>query len=83
MLCSKLSIKTLGNLNEFTLMFFLCCFSVFIVNLEQVNVCLDNCCTAKFFKTNLKSLAKTNTFVWKCLLKIKISTPTGSQNREF
>ena len=36
---------------KLTLMFFLCCFSVFIVNFEQVNVCLDNCYTAKFFNT--------------------------------
>ena len=65
-------------------MFFLHCFSVFIVDFEQVNVCLDDCCTAKFFnKTRLKSLAETNTFVWRCLLKIKISTATGSQNRDF
>ena len=33
----KLSINTLGNVNEFTLMFFLRCLSVFIVNFEQVN----------------------------------------------
>ena len=67
-------------------MFFQRCFSVFIVNFEQVSVCLDNCCIVKFFKTHLKSLAKMNTFVWcksRCLLRIKISTPTGSQNREF
>ena len=37
-------------------MFFLHCFSVFIVNFELVNVCLDNCCTAEFFKTHLKGL---------------------------
>ena len=59
-------------------MFFLRCFSVFIVNFEQVNVYPDNCCIAKFVKTHLKSLAKMNT-----LLRIKISTPTRSQNREF
>ena len=41
-------------------MFFLCCFSVFIVNIEQGNVSLDNFCIAKFFKTHLKSLAKMN-----------------------
>ena len=69
-------------------MFFLRCFSVFIVNFEQVNVnvCLDNCCIAKSFKTYLKSLAKMNTFAWcknRYLLRIKIATPTGSQNREF
>ena len=39
-------------------MFFLHCFSAFTVNFEQVNVCLDNCCIVKFFKTHLKSLAK-------------------------
>ena len=65
-------------------MLFLLCFNVFIVDFEQINVCLENCCKAKFFnKTHLKSLAKTNTFVWGCLLKIKISIPTGSQNRDF
>ena len=67
-------------------MFFLCCFSVFIVNSEQVNVCPDNCCIAKSFKTYLKSLARMNTF-GRCknmyLLRIKIATPTGSQNRGF
>ena len=67
-------------------MFFLPCFSVFIVNFEHVNVCLDSCCVAKSFKTYLKSLAKMNTFGWSqngYLLRIKIATPTGSQNREF
>ena len=67
-------------------MFVLRCFSVFTVNFEQVNVCLDNCCIVKFFKTPLKSLTKMNTFGWcknRYLLRIKISTPTGSQNREF
>ena len=39
-------------------MFFLCCFSVFVVNFEHVDLCLDNCCIAKFPKTYLKSLAK-------------------------
>ena len=65
-------------------MFFLHCFNVFIVNFE-VNVCLDNCCIVKFFKTYLKSLAKVNTFGWcknRYLLRIEIATPTGSQNRE-
>ena len=65
---------------------FLRCFSVFIVNFEQVTFCLDNCCIAKFLKTHLKSLTKMNTFAWcksRFLLKIKISTTTGSQNREF
>ena len=58
-------------------MFFLRCFSVFIVNFEQANVCLDNCCIANSFKTYLKSLAKMNTFGWcenRCLLRIKIAT---------
>ena len=67
-------------------MFFLCCYSVFAVNFEQVNVCLNNGCIVKFFKTHIKSLAKTNTFGWcknRYLLRIKISTPTGSQIREF
>ena len=40
------------------------CFCVFIVNFEQVDVCLDNCCKVKFFKTHLKSLAKMNTVGW-------------------
>ena len=39
-------------------MFFLGCFSVFIVNFEHVNVSLDNSCIPKSFKTYLKSLAK-------------------------
>ena len=64
-------------------MFFLRGFSVFIVNFEQVNVFLENCCTVKFFKTHLKSLAQTNAFVWKCFLKIRILTPTGSHNGEI
>ena len=67
-------------------MFFLSCFSVFIVDFEQVNVCLDNCYLAKSFKTYLKSLAKMNTFGWcknRYLSRIKIATPAGSQNREF
>ena len=67
-------------------MLFLRCFSVFIVNFEQVNFCLDNFCIAKSFKIHLKSLAKMNTFGWRknrYLLRIKIATPTGSQNREF
>ena len=78
--------KTLGNVNEIALMFSLCCFNIFIVNFEQVNVFLDNCFIVKFFKTHLKSLAKMNTFGWcknRYLLRIKISTPTESQNREF
>ena len=44
---------TLRNVNEVALMFFLRCFSVFIVNFEQVNVCRDNCCIAESFKTYL------------------------------
>ena len=67
-------------------MFFLRSFSVFIVNLEQVNVCLDNCCIVKFFKSHLKSLDKMNTFGWcknRYLLRIKIATPSGNRNREF
>ena len=67
-------------------MFFLCCFSVFTVNFEQVNVCLDNCCIVKSFKTHLKSLAKTNSFGWcknRHLLRIKISTPTGVRLENF
>ena len=67
-------------------MFFLRCFSVFIVNFEKVSVCLDNCCIVKFFKTHLKSLAKMNTFRWsknRYLLRIKIATPTGSHDKEF
>ena len=67
-------------------MFFLRCFSVFVVNFEQVNVCLDNCCIAKSFKTYLKSLTKMNTFGLcknRYLLRTKIATPTGSQNRKF
>ena len=67
-------------------MFFLHFFSVFIVNFEQVNVYLVNCCIAKSFKTYLKSLIKMNTFGWcqnRHLLRIKIATPTGSQNRGF
>ena len=67
-------------------MLFLCCFSVFIVNFEQTNVCLDNCCITKPFKTYLKSLAKMNTFSLcknRYLLRIKITTLTGSQNRKF
>ena len=35
-LCSKLTIKTLRNVNEVALMFFLSCFSVFIVNFEYI-----------------------------------------------
>ena len=54
-------------LNEVALMFFLRCFSVFIVIFEQVNVCLDNCCITKSFKTYLKSLAK-----MKLLVGVKI-----------
>ena len=42
---------------------FLRCFSVFIVNFEHVNVCLDSCCIAKSSKTYLKSLAK-NEYFW-------------------
>ena len=38
-------------------MFFLPCFSVFIVNFEQVNVYLDNCCIAKSFKTYFKKFS--------------------------
>ena len=67
-------------------MFFLHCSSVFIVNFEQVKVCLDNCYIVKFSKTHLKRLAKMNTFGWcknRYLLRIKIAAPTGSQNREF
>ena len=67
-------------------MFFLRCFSVFSVNFEQINVFLNNCCIVKFFKTHLKSLAKMNTFGWcktRYLLRIEISTPTGSQDRGF
>ena len=68
-------------------MFLLRCFSVvFFVNFEQVNVCLDNCCIAKPFKTYLKSLAKINTFGWcksRYLLRIKIATPARSWNRGF
>ena len=45
-------------------MFFLHCFSAFIVNFEHVNVCLDNCCIVMFFKTHLKSLAKMNSLGW-------------------
>ena len=67
-------------------MFLLHCFSFFIINFEHVNFCLDNCCVVKSFKTYLKSLAKMNTFGW-CqnmyLLRIRIATPTGSQNREL
>ena len=62
-------------------MFFLHCFSVFIVKFKQVNVCLDNCCIAKSFKTQLKSLAKMNTFGWcqnRYLFRIKVATSTGS-----
>ena len=65
---------------------FLRCFSFFIVNFKHVHVCLDNCCAAKSFKTYLKSLPKMNTFGWyqnRYLLRIKIATPTSSQNREF
>ena len=43
-------------------MFFLSCFSVFTVNIEQVNVFRDNCCIVEVFKTHLKSSAKINTF---------------------
>ena len=67
-------------------MFFLCCFGVFTVNFEQVNVFLYNCCIVKFFKTHLKSLAKTSTFGWcknRHLLRIKISTLTERQTAEF
>ena len=56
-LCSKLPIKALRNVNEFALMLFLCCFCVFTVNFEHVNVFLDNCCITKSSKTYLKSLA--------------------------
>ena len=55
--------KTLRNVNEVALIFFSCFFSVFIVNFEHVNVCLDNCCIAKLSKTYLKSLAK-NEYFW-------------------
>ena len=71
---------------EVALIVFLCCFTVFTVKLEQVNVCQDNCCIVKFFKTYLKVLTKMNTFGWcknRYLLKIKMSTPTESRNREF
>ena len=67
-------------------MFFLRCFNVFIVNFEQVNVCLGNCCIAKSFKTYLKSLARNNTFGWcqnRYLLRIRTATLAGSQNRAF
>ena len=40
-------------------MFFLRCISVFIVNSENVNVCLDNCCIGMSSKNILKkNLAK-------------------------
>ena len=63
-------------------MFFLRCFSVFIVNFAHVNICLENCCVAKLNEY----LARMNTFGWyqkRYLLRIKIATLTGSWNREF
>ena len=62
-LCSKLLIKIPRNVNEVALMFFIRCFSVFIVNFKHVNIYLDSCCIATFFKTYLKSLAK-NEYFW-------------------
>ena len=57
-----------------------------IVDFEHVNVCLDNYCIAKSSKTYLISSAKMNTSGW-CenmyVLRIKIGTPAGSQNRGF
>ena len=57
-------------------MFPLRCFSVFIVNFEQVNVCPDNCCIVKFFKTHLKSLAKMN-----ILFRVKVGFYQGLKYR--
>ena len=82
----KVTNKDIKKRKYGALMFFLHCFSFFIVKFEHVNVCLDKCCVAKSFKTYLKNFAKMNTFGWcqnRYLLRIKIATPTGSQNRGF
>ena len=85
-LCSKFSVKTPSNVNEVGSIFFFRCFNVFTVNFEQVNVCLDNGCLVKFFKTHFKSLAEMNTFGWcknRHLLRFKCRLPPGVRIENF